>query len=88
VIVNCTPLGMSRRDCLPVDVDKIERGSLVVELVPRPAETLRLRRAAARDCAVQPGLATLEAQVGLVLDFLRRPLVSPAGHGAGSSEGG
>jgi shikimate dehydrogenase len=69
-VANCTPLGMKTQDALPVDVDRIAPGTLVVELVLRPATTRLLQVCAARGCAVQPGLGTLQGQVELILDFV------------------
>lgn len=69
VVVNCTPLGMRPHDPYPVDPEKIRPGSLVVDVILKPAVSPLLEAAAARGCATQPGLKMLEGQVEAILRF-------------------
>lgn len=86
VVINATPLGMSPDDPLPVDVDKIEAGAFVGDVVLSTDNTPFLRAAAARGCTVQGGSAMLLELVPAYLEFLGFPgataqeLRASAGH--------
>lgn len=70
IAINATSLGMRPDDPLPVPVERLEAGTLAAEVVIRDLPTPFLAGAAARGCRTQPGLAMLEAQIGLMLDFI------------------
>jgi shikimate dehydrogenase len=70
VVINATSLGMQPGDPLPVLVGRLAPGTLVCDIVTRPARTQLLREAAARGCVPHPGLPMLAGQVDLILDFL------------------
>jgi shikimate dehydrogenase len=70
VVINATSLGMQPGDPLPVAVSRLAAGTLVCDIVTRPAQTRLLDEAAARGCVPHPGLPMLAGQVDLILDFL------------------
>ncbi|HEX3311928.1 MAG TPA: shikimate dehydrogenase [Streptosporangiaceae bacterium] len=70
VVINATSLGMQPGDPLPVAVSRLAPGTLVCDVVTRPARTRLLDEAAARDCVPHPGLPMLAGQVDLILEFL------------------
>ena len=70
VMVNATSLGMQPGDPLPVAVSRLTAGTLVCDIVTRPARTRLLDEAAAPGCVPHPGLPMLARQVDLILDFL------------------
>jgi shikimate dehydrogenase len=57
-------------DPLPVAVSRLAVGTLVCDIVTRPAQTRLLDEAAAWGCVPHPGLPMLASQVDLILDFL------------------
>jgi shikimate dehydrogenase len=64
LIVNATPLGTypNTEECPPIPFDWLLPEHLVYDLVYNPPETLLLRRAAERGCAVKNGLEMLHVQ--------------------------
>lgn len=64
LIVNTTPLGMAPAvdRCPDLPFEQLGAEHLVYDLVYNPPETLLLRQAAARGCAVQNGLEMLHLQ--------------------------
>jgi shikimate dehydrogenase len=70
VVINATSLGMRPGDPLPVAVSRLAPGTLVCDIVTRPARTRLLDEAATRGCVPHPGLPMLASQVDLILDFL------------------
>jgi len=70
VVINATSLGMHPGDPLPVPTGRLAPGTLVCDIVTRPATTRFLREAAARDCVTHPGMPMLAGQVDLILEFL------------------
>ena len=62
LVVNCTPLGMSPGDELPLAPDLLGEGQLVFDLVYEPRETAFLAAARARGADVCNGLAMLVHQ--------------------------
>lgn len=69
VVINCTPLGMKEGDPYPVDPERIAPGTLVIDIILKPAISPLLRAAQARGCPVQPGIRMLEGQVDAICDF-------------------
>jgi shikimate dehydrogenase len=70
VVINATSLGMQPGDPLPVLVGRLAPGTLVCDIVTRPAQTRLLREAAARGGVPHPGMPMLAGQVDLILEFL------------------
>jgi shikimate dehydrogenase len=68
VVVNATPLGMTPGDPLPVDVDRIQPGAFVGEVVMAQRMTPFLRAAAARG-PIQVGSDMLFEQIPAYLEF-------------------
>jgi len=63
IIVNTTSVGMHPNvDACPVDVSLLHKGMVVCDIVYNPLETLLLRRAKARECAVVDGLGMFVRQ--------------------------
>jgi shikimate dehydrogenase len=69
VVVNCTSLGMTERDELPVDVGRLEPSALTVDIVLKPEITPFLAQASAKGHATHSGSHMLAAQVGAICDF-------------------
>lgn len=69
MVVNCSPLGMNPADPLPVAVDRLAAGTLVVDVILKPPVSPFLQAAAARGLAVQPGPRMLEGQAESILRF-------------------
>jgi shikimate dehydrogenase len=61
---------MQAGDALPMSRDLVERSALIAECVLAPETTELLRLAAASGRAIHTGIRMLEAQMGLVLDFM------------------
>jgi len=61
---------MGPGDPLPVRAGGLAPGTLVCDIVTRPARTRLLDEAAARGCVPHPGLPMLAGQVDLILEFL------------------
>ena len=70
VVVNATPLGMKEGDPLPMDVDRIDPGTFVGEVVMKQEITPFLAAARARGCAFQVGTDMLFEQIPAYLEFL------------------
>ncbi|MBD9490408.1 shikimate dehydrogenase [Ensifer sp. ENS11] len=71
IVVNGTALGMHAGDALPVDVDRLDAGTVVAEVVMQPDVTPLLAEAKARGCVVHKGIHMIEQQVRLLVDFLK-----------------
>jgi shikimate dehydrogenase len=69
IVVNATPLGMRDGDPLPVDVERIDRGAFVGEVVMKTEQTPLLRAALARGLDVQPGTDMLFEMIPAYLEF-------------------
>jgi shikimate dehydrogenase len=69
IVVNATPLGMKAGDPLPVDVDRIDPGTFVGEVVMREEYTPLLRAAQAKGCTVQVGTDMLFEMIPAYLEF-------------------
>lgn len=69
VIVNATPLGMKADDPLPFDIDRIDAGTFVGEVVMKTEYTPLLEAARARGCAVQVGTDMLFEMIPAYLEF-------------------
>jgi shikimate dehydrogenase len=70
IVINATPLGMNANDPMPVDPDRLEPGSIVVDIVNAPEPTPLCRAADARGCRTQGGRPMHEGQALHALRFL------------------
>jgi shikimate dehydrogenase len=68
LVVNATPLGMNDGDPFAFDINRIEPGTMVADLV-MGQETMLLRAAAAKGCQIQPGTKMLFEQLSPVSQF-------------------
>ena len=73
VVINATSLGMRPDDPLPLDPAGLGPGMVAADVVIRAEPTPFLAAAAARGCAVQPGLPMLVEQIEQLLDFMIGP---------------
>ncbi|MEU3569780.1 shikimate dehydrogenase [Kitasatospora sp. NPDC036755] len=71
IAVNATPLGMAPGDPLPFDPAALRPGSVVAEIIMKPAETPLLAAAAALGHRVHHGHHTLDHQLALYRSFFR-----------------
>jgi shikimate dehydrogenase len=69
VVVNATPLGMQEGDPLPMDVARLDPGSLVGEVVMKQEHTPFLRLAKDKGCAIQVGTEMLFEQIPAYIEF-------------------
>jgi shikimate dehydrogenase len=70
IVINATPLGMNPDDPMPVDPDRLEPGSIVVDIINAPDPTRLCRAARARGCRTQGGRPMHEGQAVRALRFL------------------
>jgi shikimate dehydrogenase len=70
LVVNATPLGMAAGDPLPVDATRIASGTVVADLVTKPAVTPLLTAARERAAQIVTGEDMFAPQVGILADFL------------------
>ena len=70
VVINATPLGMNANDAMPVDPQRLEPGTIVVDIVNTPEPTPLLRAAQARGCRTQDGGPMHQGQALYALRFL------------------
>jgi len=73
LVVNATPLGMNPQDPLPFDVDRLDAGSFVGEVVMRSETTALLEAARARGCQIQVGTDMLFEMIPAYLEFFGFP---------------
>jgi shikimate dehydrogenase len=69
IVVNATPLGMKDDDPLPMDVDRIDPGTFVGEVVMKQEITPFLREAQSKGCPIQVGKDMLFEQIPAYLEF-------------------
>ena len=70
IVINATPLGMKPDDPMPVDVNRLEADSIVVDIINSPDPTALCRAARARGCRTQSGRPMHEGQAVHALRFL------------------
>jgi shikimate dehydrogenase len=70
IVINATALGMNADDAMPVDPDRIQPGSIVVDIINTPEPTPLCRAARARGCRTQGGRPMHEGQAVHALRFL------------------
>ncbi|MCB9946979.1 MAG: shikimate dehydrogenase [Rhodospirillaceae bacterium] len=69
IAINATPLGMAAEDPLPLDVQALAPGTLVVDVIMKPARTRLLAQAEARGLPTHAGRHMLDAQVDAIAGF-------------------
>ena len=69
VVVNATPLGMNAGDPLPIDIDRLDAGTFVGEVVMKQQTTPFLQAAIDRGCPVQVGTDMLFEMIPAYLEF-------------------
>ncbi|WP_339822029.1 shikimate dehydrogenase [uncultured Parasphingorhabdus sp.] len=69
LLINASPLGMTGKAALEVDLDPLPADALVYDLVYAPLETGLLRAAKKRDLAVVDGLDMLIGQAALAFEL-------------------
>lgn len=77
LVVNCTPLGMSPGDPLPLDASRLQARTFVGEVVMSTELTPLLRAAQARGCQVQVGTDMLFEMIPPYLEFFGLPTTTP-----------
>jgi shikimate dehydrogenase len=70
IVINATPIGMKPDDPMPVDPDRLDRGSMVVDIINSAEPTALCRAARARGCRTQSGRPMHEGQAVHALRFL------------------
>lgn len=70
LVANATSLGMKPDDPMPFDATRLRAGTVVAEVIMTPALTPILAEAARRGCITVPGLAMMEPQPRLVVEFM------------------
>lgn len=70
IVINATPLGMNTNDPMPVDPERLDPGSIVVDIINAPELTPLCRAAHARGCRTQGGRPMHEGQALHALHFL------------------
>ena len=70
IVINATPVGMKPDDPMPVDPNRLEAGSTIVDIVNSPDPTALCRAARARGCRTQSGRPMHEGQAVHALRFL------------------
>ena len=69
LVVNATPLGMNDGDPLPMDVERLDPGTFVGEVVMRQEITPFLQAAQQRGCPIQVGKDMLFEMIPAYLEF-------------------
>ena len=69
-VVNTTPVGMAAHPGTPIDVERIDPATWVVDVVYFPLETLLLREARQRGCRVLDGSGMVVGQAALAFHIL------------------
>lgn len=70
IVINATALGMKPGDAMPVDPNRLEPGSIVVDIITTPDPTPLCRVARERGCRTQGGRPMHEGQAVHALRFL------------------
>jgi shikimate dehydrogenase len=69
LLINATPVGLSRGDGLPVPLPALTARTTIIDLVPR-SDTALLQLARAQGCPHADGAAVVEGQARAILDYL------------------
>jgi shikimate dehydrogenase len=70
LVINATPVGMAVDDELPAPIGKLDAGTIVFDIVPKPAVTRLMAYAKEAGCQVIGGASMIEAQADAILEFL------------------
>jgi shikimate dehydrogenase len=64
IVVNATSIGLHPHgdDLVPLDLNSLETGMIVCDVIPNPPETRLLHEAATRGCTIMNGLGMLVNQ--------------------------
>lgn len=74
IAVNTTTLGLKPGDALPIAVDRLSPGTLLVDIIMDPAETALMQAARAAGFAVHPGQPMLDEQIRLIGQWMGAPV--------------
>ena len=77
LVVNCTALGARDGDPLPVNLDRVERGAVVADVVMRREPTALLAEARRRGHPTVDGHQILFEQIPLYLEYFGLPAATP-----------
>lgn len=77
LVVNATPMGMNADDPMPMDIDRIDPGVFVGEVVMTAELTPFLIAAKSRNCIIQVGTDMLFEQIPAYLEFFGLPSTTP-----------
>jgi shikimate dehydrogenase len=69
-VINATPVGMAADDDLPAPIGRLDPGTIVFDIVPKPAVTRLMAYAKEAGCQVIGGASMIEAQADAILEFL------------------
>lgn len=70
LVVNATPMGMSAKDPLPVDVAKLQAAQFVACAITKPAVTPLIAEARRLGCLTMTGAEMFDAQAETLVEFL------------------
>ena len=70
IVINATALGLKPDDPMPVNPDRLQPGSIIVDIINAPEPTTLCRAALARGCRTQDGRPMHEGQAVHTLRFL------------------
>jgi shikimate dehydrogenase len=70
LVVNSTSVGLDGDPASPIDIETIEPGSMVADIVMKPAMTPLLLGAQERGAQIHQGVHMLAAQIDFFIDFL------------------
>lgn len=69
VVVNCTPVGMKQGDPYPMDPSRLNKETLVIDIILEPRISPFLKAAVDTGCRIQPGYRMLEGQANAITSF-------------------
>lgn len=70
LVINATSLGLQESDPLPLDLETIQPGMTVAEVIAKPEVTRLLRAAERRGAAIHSGIHMITGQVSLIADHM------------------
>ncbi|OWV98812.1 shikimate dehydrogenase [Rhizobium sp. R693] len=70
IVVNATSIGLREGDPLPIDLDGVRPGTLVADVMTKPAVTPFMKDALRRGCVVTSGTDMLDGQIDLLFRFV------------------
>jgi shikimate dehydrogenase len=69
LVINASPVGMDSSDGLPAPIGRPDPGTVVFDIVPKPAVTPLMAYALESACQVIGGASVIEAQADAILEF-------------------